>query len=226
MPQSQQYPRAAVLTIFISACLESYFLLVVVPELNKPTLLKLRVVLASGQIVLENNSGLENWFPNTALTTVGVVDSVIECGMLCKEAGFVSGTINGYNCDIVDDSCLKLLSNKRTWSFASAECASEGATLLYIDSNSEQLAIQQFMADQGLSNVWLGINDVTVEGDWRNEDGTKPSAYNNFKLGQPDDQFPGQDCGKVREKDGYEWDDDKCINVDSVICEIKKVGFP
>ncbi|XP_033754897.1 ladderlectin-like isoform X2 [Pecten maximus] len=136
-----------------------------------------------------------------------------------------SGIIEGYDCDIVGDSCIKLLSAQLPWAAASAECASEGATLLNIDSNSEQLAIQQFMADQGLDNIWMGINDVTSEGDWRTEDGTNPVGYNNFNGGQPDNYNGNQDCAVVRQSFGYRWDDEECILPVYTVCEMKSVGF-
>ncbi|XP_033754895.1 brevican core protein-like [Pecten maximus] len=222
--------------------------------------LALQVLFASGQVILERNSGLENWFPNNVLTTLGVVKSAIECGILCKQAecmsivyetidrichlndrvtnnvsdyswklntrhySVVSGIINGYDCDIIDDSCLKVLSSKLSWTAGSAECGSEGAQLLNIDSSNKQLAIQQFMADKGLDHVWLGINDITQEGDWRTEDGTNPIAYQNFNAGQPDNYYPGQDCGLITQNFGYLWDDGVCQQSVNVVCERKKVG--
>ncbi|XP_060081848.1 C-type mannose receptor 2-like [Ylistrum balloti] len=215
------------------------------------------VLFSSGQVILVKNEALEDWFPSTPLTTVGVVNSVSECGMQCKMAScmsivyetvnkichlnyrlsqsisdcswkpntiqyeVVSEIINGYECSAFTDTCWKLLS-LATWTKGKIECASEGASLPSIDSSIEQSAIQQYMAVRGLDRIWLGINDLDLEGDWRTEYGESLSAYSNFASGQPDN-YLSQNCGSITTSFNYMWDDASCSLLFNVVCEIRKI---
>ncbi|XP_069114801.1 perlucin-like protein [Argopecten irradians] len=163
---------------------------------------------ATGRICHLHNRIITNtsdcsWRPNTSYYTV------------------VSGVANGYDCDIITDSCLKKLPSAMSWSDGSVQCAAEGAVLLHIDSVSKQQAVQHYMIERGYSTVWLGINDIAKEGDWRTEHGSDSPGYFNFSPGQPDD-FTNQDCAILKIYYGYQWEDVWCWSTNTVVCEIAK----
>lgn len=64
---------------------------------------------------------------------------------------------------------------------------------------------------------WIGANDRKEEGKWIWEHSGNEVAYNNWRVGEPND-FGGQDCGLIWFlKDGFApmstWDDEVCSSL-------------
>ncbi|XP_033758849.1 collectin-12-like [Pecten maximus] len=210
----------------------------------------------NANLLLERNDVMDNWFPQTSVTTVGVVRTVSECGLHCAEAGWCMAMIydvtnkicylndqfstnisesywrpnttnykvtnavpSGFNCGAFTGSCATVLSVTSTWSDAVDACAEKSSRLLLIESATKQLEIEQYMDDEGLSYAWIGLSDVTTEGQWLDSDGGV-AVYTNFKPSQPDNAGSGQHCALLRKDFGFKWDDVHCNNNHYVICEM------
>ncbi|GLH11176.1 Hemolymph lipopolysaccharide-binding protein [Gryllus bimaculatus] len=83
----------------------------------------------------------------------------------------------------------KLHRPARSWAKAAATCAREGAALATPETAREAGLLAGMMTRPQLreSGVFIGINDLAEEGDWRNYDGTqlRDSGYNSWAPGEP-----------------------------------------
>ncbi|PVD31936.1 hypothetical protein C0Q70_07362 [Pomacea canaliculata] len=96
-------------------------------------------------------------------------------------------------------TCLKLSTRKENYTTAKADCEADGAHLYdvkspVLDKQRVRFAIKQ--AGSPLSiGIWLGGNDLEVEGDYRWSDGTPLSSSSKlWATGQPNDNSGRQDC--------------------------------
>nr|XP_014354148.1 PREDICTED: C-type lectin domain family 6 member A-like [Latimeria chalumnae] len=70
-------------------------------------------------------------------------------------------------------SCYFFSNNAMTWVSSKENCTSLGAHLVVITSKEEQIFIQEQLVVQKLKVVyWIGLNDMTMEGNWQWVDGT------------------------------------------------------
>ena len=76
----------------------------------------------------------------------------------------------------------------------------------------------------GLSNCWIGLNDIQTEGVWQWDDGTVTDyGFTNNDNEMPSGSLPwnngsGQDCVYLREQFNYKWDDSSCTWQHHPIC--------
>eukprot|EP01084_Bolivina_argentea_P300125 517413_1 len=118
-------------------------------------------------------------------------------------------------------------------SFCHEQCHSNIAS---IHSNSDyeySLSIIQqsktlFIQNQ---NVWIGLNDIEEEGNYKYKDGTLFDFGNNtliggiypWKSGSPNNANPsngygGQDCIQLTHSFDFLWDDTECNNLGRILC--------
>ncbi|XP_025091665.1 collectin-10-like [Pomacea canaliculata] len=96
-------------------------------------------------------------------------------------------------------TCLKLSTKEVNYVTAKVNCQADGAHLYDIKSpvlDEERVRFAVKQAGLSLSiHIWLGGNDLEVEGDYRWSDGTPLSSSSKlWATGQPDDGDGGQDC--------------------------------
>nr|XP_002120905.3 macrophage mannose receptor 1 isoform X2 [Ciona intestinalis] len=117
--------------------------------------------------------------------------------------------------------------SSQTWVQARDACRQQNADLLSITSPKEQAWIA------GRINVvttvmWLGMSDITVEGNWAWSDGY-PLVYLNWRAGQPNSYGGNEDCGAIITRNGL-WGDTPCSRHLSFICkkrdETKAINQP
>jgi hypothetical protein len=125
-----------------------------------------------------------------------------------------------------DGSTYYLCSNELSWSAARAQCASStGMSLARIDTPLEDSLIASSISWE----TWIGASDSAQEGEWTWSDGTKfwsggPAGgpvqgfFENFRNGEPNDQFGTEDCG-LFEADTDQWNDEPCDLPHPWICE-------
>lgn len=102
--------------------------------------------------------------------------------------------------------CYRHFSQRLSWEVAEQHCRMLGAHLVSIMSPEEQTYLNSYYKEY----QWTGLNDKTIEDDFRWSDGN-PLLYENWYRGQPDSYFlSGEDCVVMVWHDDGRWSDVPC----------------
>ncbi|XP_016410020.1 brevican core protein-like isoform X1 [Sinocyclocheilus rhinocerous] len=111
--------------------------------------------------------------------------------------------------------CYKHFTKRQKWEVAEQHCRMSGGHLVSVMSPEEQA----FINDKYREYQWTGLNDKTIEGDFRWSDGN-PLLYENWYRGQPDSYFlSGEDCVVMVWYDDGRWSDIPCNYQLSYTCK-------
>ncbi|KAE8289242.1 Brevican core protein Brain-enriched hyaluronan-binding protein [Larimichthys crocea] len=120
--------------------------------------------------------------------------------------------------------CYRHFSKRQSWEAAEQHCRMCGGHLISVMTPEEQDHIN----DKYKEYQWIGLNDKTIEGDFRWSDGN-PLLYENWYRGQPDSYFlSGEDCAVMVWHDGGRWSDVPCNYHLSYTCKkgVSSCGEP
>ncbi|XP_070778259.1 brevican core protein-like [Enoplosus armatus] len=102
--------------------------------------------------------------------------------------------------------CYRHFGQRLSWEVAEQHCRMLGAHLVSIMTPEEQSYINSNYKEY----QWTGLNDKTIEDDFRWSDGN-PLLYENWYRGQPDSYFlSGEDCVVMVWHDDGRWSDVPC----------------
>ena len=115
---------------------------------------------------------------------------------------------------------------KKSHSEAKATCQSIGGKLFEPKSEKDYDCVSALAKTKGISKFWLGIHDISNEGQFTYDSDGKDVVWTNWHSGEPNDFGKGEDC--TRSGHGHEgvnkWNDSPCDSKFSIICE--KSGIP
>jgi len=101
-------------------------------------------------------------------------------------------------------------------------CVSKGGRLLMEGARDPKLRLylhKNFFSRTSKGKFWwIDITDSEVEGTWKWGDGTGVTWSTNWLRNQPDNHN-GADCVVINKYRKFKWDDVRCSNKGSVICE-------
>ncbi|XP_028282339.1 brevican core protein isoform X2 [Parambassis ranga] len=120
--------------------------------------------------------------------------------------------------------CYRHFSKRQSWEAAEQHCRMCGGHLASVMTPEEQ----DYINDRNREYQWIGLNDRTIEGDFRWSDGN-PLLYENWYKGQPDSYFlSGEDCAVMVWHDEGHWSDVPCNYHLSYTCKksISSCGEP
>ena len=118
-----------------------------------------------------------------------------------------------YGCIEVDGY---LLCEPETRALSADTCTLLGSQLVTVDDEVENAALVEAMASLNVYVTWIGLNDLTDEGDYLWADAT-PASWTNWSSGDPNDADGSDDC-VVMVPDGT-WVDVSCSYGFNYICE-------
>jgi hypothetical protein len=137
----------------------------------------------------------------------------------CSTGNCQSGTCGAVACNGAGEtqsgsSCYRYVQLAKTWTDAQADCQAWGGSLVSINSAAENALIDTIRAR---NTVWLGFNDLAVEGTfvWVNGD---PVTYTNWDGGEPNNSNGVEDCAQMWRTKGY-WNDGNCSFAYYFVCE-------
>lgn len=145
----------------------------------------------------------------------GSADDGVTCPSGCRGVAFGG---NGY----------QFCEAEIAWQSAKAACDAQGMHLVVVASAAENDFVGATAFATGIAFVWLGGDDLSVEGSWHWQDGTlfwtgtssgsaPPGAYVNWYPGYPGSAAT-TDCLEMRSD--LSWDDKQCSQGKRYVCEL------
>ncbi|XP_061469373.1 CD209 antigen-like protein C [Rhineura floridana] len=110
-------------------------------------------------------------------------------------------------------SCYYFSDNEKQWEDARTWCSTYNSHLVIINSKTEQDFVVKRIK---LTSVWLGANDIQMEGNWHWIDGS-PLGQRFWKPGEPNNVGGHEDCA-VLHREGN-WNDIACNREVHFVCE-------
>jgi hypothetical protein len=138
------------------------------------------------------------------------IDAILAATATCLAGYTYNPNLNG---------CYKVVNTAVAWAAAKAACNGDGAFLIKMDSIAEETWANAVMDN---NDVWIGLNDISVEGTYTWENG-EPFTRTNWYSGEPNNADAGEDCGELWNY--KKWADSSCGELNRYICETKPT-FP
>ncbi|XP_037108053.1 CD209 antigen-like isoform X1 [Syngnathus acus] len=118
-----------------------------------------------------------------------------------------------------ENNCYYSSSSKESWYQSRNYCQGKGADLVIINTKEEMVFVNGLFTSK--QEIWIGLTDEGVEGQWKWVDGTALSLEY-WADGQPNSYHGDQDCGEFwcRSSGKAEWNDEKCSSQRYWVCEM------
>ncbi|KAK7105312.1 CD209 antigen-like protein C [Littorina saxatilis] len=120
-----------------------------------------------------------------------------------------------------ESSCYKYISTATTWHSAKVQCENRGASLVEIDSETENAFVFRMVDSKGAKQAWLGLSDLGEEGVFLLPSGQLP-AFTKWHLWEPNDADGREDCAVFmpgRSDFSDSWNDAPCGSNNPFVCE-------
>ncbi|XP_044135402.1 aggrecan core protein isoform X1 [Bufo gargarizans] len=154
---------------------------------------------------------IDECLPSPCVNGATCVDGIDSFKCLCLPS--YGGDLCQIDLEMCDEGwtkfqghCYKHFSERETWVDAENLCRSHQSHLSSILTPEEQ----EFVNGNAQDYQWIGLNDKTLENDFRWSDGS-PMLYENWRPNQPDNFFAtGEDCVVMIWHERGEWNDVPC----------------
>merc|ERR1719309_153180 len=123
--------------------------------------------------------------------------------------------------------CIKGRLEAMNWGDAAEACwLDQGAHLVEIKTEVQHTIVTTMakVLDPDMESWWMGATDLNREGEWYWANTLEPLSYTKWDqaTGQPDnaDYYNYENCGSIRKKYDYNWNDWNCNNQYYFICQV------
>ncbi|XP_071394172.1 putative C-type lectin domain family 20 member A isoform X2 [Centroberyx affinis] len=117
---------------------------------------------------------------------------------------------------------IRVINQTLTWEKAFDYCTENHKVLLWINSPSDQEAVEQWLNHTEVSGpLWLGLRQSHLFGFWiwANESSSEVVEYNKWKNGTVPELPLSHHCGAIAKEDDYMWSDKDCRLQLPFLCE-------
>ncbi|KAM3922534.1 C-type mannose receptor 2 isoform 1-T1 [Leptodactylus fuscus] len=119
--------------------------------------------------------------------------------------------------DPLTNSCYQFnFQSALSWAEAWTSCLQQDANLLSINEIHEQTYINGLLTGYS-STLWIGLNDINVNGGWQWSDGS-PLKYLNWESDQPSNSEE-ENCAVIRTEMSGAWQTRNCYNALPYVCK-------
>ncbi|XP_071542063.1 snaclec botrocetin subunit beta-like [Panulirus ornatus] len=119
-----------------------------------------------------------------------------------------------------DSLCVKFFDEEKVpWWKAWSYCRNhtENTHLAYVESQREHDRLTGMMAMAEIDEVWIGLNDLSVEGNFQWADGESVN-YTNYAPNTMINAESNEDCVDIRKNTTYKWSLDYCFVHKHYVC--------
>lgn len=147
---------------------------------------------------------------------IGEMDLLVA--QLSSELKFIKNAVAGIK---ETESKLYLLvkEEKRFWD-AQLYCQARGGHLAMPKDQVANAAIAAYIREEGVSRVYIGLNDVEREGLFTYVDSSPMSTFSAWRQGEPNNAYDQEDCTDLLSTG--EWTDVSCSPTMYFVCEFNK----
>ena len=86
-------------------------------------------------------------------------------------------------------------------------------------ANNDIVDLAKAMGIQG-NDIWIGIDDISLEGTYTYASDGKSLTYTNWNIGQPNNSGNNEDCVFLLNQHELKWGDAPCSTKKFFICEL------
>ncbi|XP_036924602.1 collectin-11-like, partial [Sturnira hondurensis] len=109
---------------------------------------------------------------------------------------------------------------ERAYVDAQLSCQGRGGTLAMPKDEATNSLMAAYVAQAGLSRVFIGINDLDREGSFVYADRTPMQTFSKWRGGEPNNAYDAEDCVELVAAGG--WNDVACRTTLPFLCEFDK----
>lgn len=113
--------------------------------------------------------------------------------------------------------CYKYFETQKTWSDAKTYCQNLGSYLVTAHSQAEN-DFASSLLPAGVTQAWMGGNDIASNGVWVWEDGKPWGVYTAWNPGEPNNSGGIEHCAQFYVKGGL-WNDRGCSTSLPFVCK-------
>ncbi|KAK7139503.1 hypothetical protein R3I93_016594 [Phoxinus phoxinus] len=144
-------------------------------------------------------------------------DIVQELNLVKEQQALQTVCLRGIK---IPGKCFLVDTVKKRYHTANEDCIAKGGILSTPLSSDENTRLRDYVR-QSLgpdAEIWLGVNDMQVEGVWMDQTGSN-IRYQNWKLPEPDGGL-AENCAALS---GEKWLDERCREERASVCEFNIV---
>lgn len=178
---------------------------------------------ADGNLVIYDASSSAIWSTSSFGSNAYLVLQTDANIVIYSDSGvlWASNTANTFGCRGVEHMGYVGVNLLLDWTSAQSYCLSNyGASLATISNSTQNNLVRDAASVAGIGNdeyLWIGLNDIDIEGTFVWEDNTSPLVYENWNSGEPND-YGDEDCVEMRS--GNVWNDMACTTTRYFVCNI------
>ncbi|XP_076021669.1 collectin-11 isoform X4 [Genypterus blacodes] len=149
-------------------------------------------------------------------TMIGEMDILVA--QISSELKFLKNAVAGIK--ETESKIYLLVKEEKRYFDAEVYCQTRGGHLAMPKDEQANAAIAGYIAEAGLSRVYIGVHDLDQEGVFTYVDRNPMTTFSKWKRGEPNNAYDDEDCAEMLASG--EWTDVACNPTMYFICEFDK----